>query len=510
MQSNILLEHLLKEFTKNRRWFGLSLICFGAIVATYWVYINNMHFSSDTFNAILDPNSVAETNLRNGRILHFLFYSLLGCTGINILAHERIIQLVLAAVCSICVTAIANRLTNALRCNSSSASIASCILVLFLFINPSFQTGWFYWPETSLGASLSIATCTLAILFWCKKERTRADALISLVLLIAALEMYQVYLELYIGVCVAYSIAKENFEPNRTSVRELLTVITFGVIASLINIALMKALQQMGMIVVDERSTALSFSVLIANIVAIAQLQLSILQDFEFNLAGMPLAILVLLIIPILANKSISTSPKKFIWVSACALLSYLVAFSPLLVSGKFWPAPRTYIGIYCVVIILGLFSLSTIKSNRSALTYFSVALIAMLVIVSSTLLKAQESTLCSNQEDNREIQQICHSLNDYESRTETTIKQLVLFYDSSRTYYYPDVEYRVYDSNVRGMAYAWCFEGMMKYWGGFNGSISLGTDDERFNIFGDCDWDSLTLSDQLTIDGETAYLCVY
>lgn len=509
MQPTRLLEHFSKNHAKSLRWLGMVLVCFGAIVVTYWSYINNMHFSSDTFNAILDPYSIAKTNLRNGRIIHFLFYSLIESTGLNILAHERLIQLILAITCSICTVLIASRLAGVLHSKSVLASLAACVLVLFLFINPGFQTGWFYWPETSLGASLSIATCTLAILFWCR-DRTKLDKPISFVLLIVTLEMYQVYLELYVGLCIAYSIAKNNFSPSKTAIRELATIVAFGVTAALINIILMKKLQWEGLIVVDERSATLTFSVLAANILSLIQLQATIAHDFDFGLIGIPVAIFVLLIIPVLANKKTIQESKKLAWVFACALLSYMVAFAPLLVSGKYWPAPRTYIGIYCFVIIFGIFALSKIKSNRSALTYFITGLASVLIVVSSTLHEAQTSTLLSNQEDNKEIREICYCIDSYASDTGIDVDNLVYFYDSDRTYYYPEVKYRVYDSNVRGMAYDWCFEGMMKYWGGFSGQISPGADDEKNRLFGDTDWDSLALSDQLIFDGKTAYLCIY
>lgn len=186
----------------------------GIILLVFAVYIFNRHHSADTFDSILDIRRVAETNLQNGRVVHYLLYSGLSRLDINILEKQMLIQIILSTTLAFGVTSLTVVFYYLLEKQTIWGLVIIDLSILLVFISPNFLLGWYYYPETSLGASVSLGVTFLAIYFWCKKELRGINVLLSFIFCCVAVGMYQVYVEIYVGFCLAYSLLNHKFILN--------------------------------------------------------------------------------------------------------------------------------------------------------------------------------------------------------------------------------------------------------------------------------------------------------
>ena len=90
----------INQKEKNKARMLLYIANFCIIIITFAVYIFNTHYSEDSFEAMLDIGALARTNLRNGRIIHYLLYAFFDRINFNILVHQRVTQIILTLVLS--------------------------------------------------------------------------------------------------------------------------------------------------------------------------------------------------------------------------------------------------------------------------------------------------------------------------------------------------------------------------------------------------------------------------
>lgn len=480
------------------------------IIGTYSVYIFNNHYSEDSFEAMRDIGALATVNLRNGRLVHFFLYKFFDLINFNILSYQKIIQLIITLVIAIGISAVAICFYKTLDDGKMWQLVVIDVALLFLVLNPCFSSGWYYWPETSLGASLSMMVTFLAIIFWCKKEEHFSKLVLSFVFLCLAISMYQVYVEIYVGICLAFSLFKHKFRVNIQLIKEYFLVIVFGGVSSVGSILLMSVVQRLGLTYVDGRSATSSIDTILKNIVQVLAEQDSIL----LNMSGLMISglFICMILIPIIVTIIFSCKRKIYfsVWdilfVVVVIISIYILAFIPNIIAGSVWLAPRTYIGIFTIPIIFILWSLMVVDRKE----IIEIPLVVMLFLSAIRIQQIECNTIVSNRMDFNEIGTITYLIEDYENRTGVEVDTVCYRYDDNISYVYKEVEYQVYDNNVRGMAYSWCFENMIRYLWRDNINITNMSDEEYALYFSSDSWNAFQPTKQLYIQDNVAYFVIY
>lgn len=484
------------------------------LVIAHAVYIFNTHYSEDSFEAMLNIGALANTNLRNGRVLHYLLYAFLNAVGFNILEHQRLTQILMTLVLTVGITVMAYRFVSLDEETDIKRYIVVDLTFLFIFLNPSFLFGWYYWPETCLGASVSLAVTFWAISMWCQKTMDWKHALFSFLLLCISISMYQVYIELYVGICLAYTLLKYSCEAKKRALLEYITVLIFGGVASVANIVLMALLQRMNLTYKDERSATLSKEVIINNIHTVWQNQSVIWWDMNGFLPDGYLGVLalvtVLAIITGICMKKRKIRCKDVFFFLLILVTVYGLAFVPNLISGTVWLAPRTYIGMFAFIQIGMLYALYYLKDIPRMEKCYVIFLIVFLFLMILRLLQLETNTIVSNRFDEYEIKTIGERITEYEENTGNYVDTVLFSYDENRSYKYDEVNYMAYDSNVRGMAYSWCFSNMMKYYIRQDLNVEEMQEEDYQKYFENQQWNEFRSEQQLQFEGNKLYIAIY
>lgn len=512
---NYIYEKLNKAISKEKIYAcKLFLINILIIVLAYSVYIFTLHYSEDSFEALLDIGALANTNLRNGRIIHYFLYTFFDYIHFNILEHQCITQLILSIVLSYGVTSLTLRFKRLLPGNIIWRTIIIDAGLLFIFFSPNFLFGWYYWPETCIGASLSMLITIEAILAWCKQTLRLRNIIVSVVLLCISVGMYQVYVELYVGLVLAYTMLKYGCKYNAKALKEYFIVVICGGISGFLNIAFMTILQNMQYIERDGRSAELSYQVIIHNIKAIINGQTKIWSTMYGFLPRnfLPIAVggMVLFIICAMVTNKNKLKVADFAFVLLNLITIYILSFVPNAISGTLWLAPRTYIGIYAFIFMIIIDALMNIQLNKVLMKVFAYYLILIVFISMLRLVQLQTQTIVSNRFDEYEIDTIERYISQYEAKTNIKIDTIAYRYDEDRTYSYDLVKYVAFDNNTRGMAYDWCFTSMIKYYIDKDLILKEMTKEEYLKYFGAKNWDVFYPDQQLHFEGDTLYIAIY
>lgn len=493
--------------------FAINLV---VLCVVFSVFLMNFHFSEDTFEAMLRTSALPDTNLRNGRFVHYCFYTALNTLGFNAAEHQALGQLLLTLVIAIITTALAVRFSEGNT--GGNLSIRSVVMfdvaALFLFVNPAFLFGWYAWPETAFGASLSLSVAFGSALLVCHSRPGAIRFICSAVLLFIAVGMYQIYIEYYIAIAIAYHLLKSDFNSGRKTVARMSIIVGIAAIASILNIQIMSYMQRTGIIVVDPRSASMSLSTMLGNITAIAA-ELRSMWGAVYGaparlfMAACMLAFIFLCIVGIKASGR-DLKPSKIILFVICLVGVVAVSFLPNIVSSLLWLAPRTYVGLFGIPLLLVSFVAPYIGSDGVAPIGANVALCACLAISGVCTIDAQASALISNQQDVAEVLTMQREISEWEEKEGEQVKEVYFQYDNSREYHYPNVKYAQYDDNVRGIAYSWCFEYLFEYQSQEKLHPSEMSQNEYEAVFGDDEWSEFDVDEQLVIDDGVAYIALY
>lgn len=485
----------------------------GIIISTYLVYIANRHHSIDSYEAFLDIGALARTNLRNGRFIHYLIYFLLDKLSINILEQQMFVQLLLSVVIAIGITMITLRFVKLF--DNAGIKILSIVdlSVIFIFLSPCFLLGWYSWPETLIGSSLSLVVLFGAIHFWCKEELGWKDIFYSFILAVVVIGMYQVYVEIYVGICLTYSLLKYKFKCNKSSLKEYVIMLCSGGSASIINIVFMTLIQNAGIVYKDERSASTSLETIIDNFLFVLGEQPKIWDSMMGYLPKhfLPICIFVVLVIAFLGIvRNNKNNEKDYIFLLINMATVYTLAFVPNIISGTVWLAPRTYIGLYVFFFLIFIWTLYCIVENAKLVTQYLYILGIITLISCLRDVQIQVNTVVSNQFDKFEVDTIVRKIKQYESDTGIHVDNIAYTFDSSRRYDYDNVKYVAYDTNTRVLAYSWAAENMLRYYYDKNVNIYTMTEEEYIQRFSSQEWDCFEPEQQLQFENATLYWVIY
>lgn len=504
------------EKKKQLRLAGiLFLINLAIIIASYSIYVFNFHYGPDTFSTTEVEEDIASINLRNSRIVHFALYSVLGMLGFDVdtsmLMFFQILLSIVIAIITTGITLIFNKLF------SSQNILRTCIvdcLALMLFINPCFLAGWYYFPETLFGDSFSTFITFCAIWAWCSTKRSLLKrAIISFILLLISLEMYQIYIEPYVIICLAFTMMSHKFKFDKKCVIEIAVLLVLTFIAGLIVMFISKTLLAAGL---ATRSFADSPGSIIDSVINALGSQKLVWGTMVGTMPKFVLIAFILVMAVIFAvgqirkKRTAKELARDIVCTILCFAIIWFVIFFPDIITWNAFMA-RTVIGAFALVFALGMFALFSFEGNRAITIAIGAISLAMLALLFVNNLQIQIGTLQENEKEISEMTAVLDAISEYEDQTGNEVTEIRYGYDAYPLGEYKDVVRSTPDINLRCLAKSWFVEYALNYYapgGGYD--ISQMTSEEKAKYIGGSNWDSFNPDDQVFFDRDACYYIVY
>ena len=193
---------------KNLYIFGMALLC---LMVAYLPFVQ-MHFSSDSYANVRGIDTTV--HLVNGRLVTYVVQSIFNAFGLSVIKYQSVITCVFICVLGISITLFYGEISKYLGKNIR-ARIMVFIGSLYIYIN-AFFAEWFLYVESLTSTSVGIVFLTIAIVLASQSVDTRHIAC-SFLLLLAVLNMYQLYVEFFLILSLSIVYVKYCGQLNRKS-----------------------------------------------------------------------------------------------------------------------------------------------------------------------------------------------------------------------------------------------------------------------------------------------------
>ena len=502
----------MKLLKAHKVTLGFIAVNFVVVFLTYSVFITSNHHSCDTYSALV-PGELARVYLGNGRLVQYGLFSLLDAAGLNISNRFAITQMLLTVINAVGTGVLAKRFFDTLGVRTFAHAAIIDFAMLVVVVNPCYLSGWYYWPETCIASCAGMAVLFLALGFWCVPEKRWPSKIASLVFVVLVTCMYQVYLELFLGIAVAFTLLEHGFSISKRCIVELFQIIAICAVGGMASIAAIALIGVFG-VEVSRASTAASMSLgeRIVNV-------LSFQDDIILTLYGMlPLGLgLFMWAAPLVGAVAVGAHggwkprPIDALLVAVCYVGVYAVSFAPNVLASMAWVQPRVVIGVFNVVVLSAVLFAYASRNSFTAANAGAVVAVIVLVVMMVRIVDIQANTIRSNAYDDYELSAIAEELREHEAQTGEDITKVRYCYDGERVTSYPGVGYVVYDMNDRAMNVGYFFSWALRdALGEPDLIVELMDETERARVYGSAEWARLDIDEQVRFDGDTMYVAIY
>lgn len=505
--------------SKQKQIFLVVLIInFAIITLCFANYIFTTHYSADSFSVMLDLKSAMTNSLRNGRLTSGGMYYLMDKTGLNITLYPVLSQLLCAGSLALFVTVLLFDFIKVFDKNEYNLVGISCIFnigFLFLVLNPNSMCINFFYVENSALYAVSNLILLLPIHIWCNKELNWKRVAVSFFLLIIALDRYQVFIELYIGICLCYSLLKYHLKIIGLFLKEYFVLVFWGGIACVINILQMRLMQRVFEFEAVSRAPSFSVDLIVENIKIVVRNQWNVwYSTFGLLPNGYLLLLILAMGIGIIGGK-IQKKEKEtivqIILLSGVLLTIWIFTFAPLFLTGQMWMTPRTYWGMYSIILFFICILIEKVKGLKYLERIYIGVLGCFLIVMMIRLGEIQVNTIISNNLEQSEMESIVDAIYEYEEESGKPIEKICYQYDRDIFYkYYDRIKYSAFEYNSRISGNEWGFEYMLQFYLGRDIEICKMDEKEYKKYFDNEQWDKFNIDEQICFDEGRVYIAVY
>lgn len=380
--------------------------------------------------------------------------------------------------------------------------------VALAYINP-FYAEWFLFPECYFMFGLSAVLCGAYVHSVCGEMNVKKWA-VSLVLLILAVNCYQSNLSFCLIFALVARWMWNGGSLNLTTFKDLTCGIVHCAIAAVSNLLMMSIVQTYGYASKASRAAEFSFASIIANIKTLIDDQKWIMDSGMGLMEGKWIAALWFLIIAALLVKCVIAIKRKKIADTTVLIVlgigMYLSVFAIQVLSGDLWLAQRTIVPFFAAAA-----GVAMLAYDRDHWHIKSVLLIAMLVFLFISIITDQRictERMITNRLDIEEAKEILYEIAEYEQENNLDVTKIQIQNDTYPTWAYPGI-HASHDINVRAMAYPKVAHCLLNIAGEQKMEMII-SDPETFPLDTGRDQNCFDLSQQLLIEGDTAYLILY
>ncbi|MBE5858805.1 MAG: hypothetical protein E7301_01590 [Butyrivibrio sp.] len=479
-------------------------LCFFMIMLSYQGFYRQ-GFSADTITHYFNPLINIDARLQYGRVIPYLLESFLYKNNILLTEHYRFFYMMFVVV--IAISAYITLIPFRKILNGSKKGIEEKykallkICLIFPFFSPYFAE-FMMFPECFM---FCFAFLLAAIALYCFTEK---KYVLSALFLILGCFTYQIVVVLFAIYAVFYTALKEDFVySNKLLIREVL-ISACSFIPGAINVVFMRILYLI------TGSSDVPKSIELGSITDIIKRPVFLLHAFLKDSSGLiPFPYLFFALFVLAAGWGIYLFYRRGEGLKA--LTFCLLTVATLLLSCAVpmiqTDAARILFPIYLLVGI----PLATGIICFEQRGYFAVFGIIMSFLMLFSCQQIAVNHYISNDRDEVCAELVLDEINMYEENTGNTVKYIATCTDESFDRYYDNVYYTYGQINER-------VSGIVSYsLLIYKDKMQRNTDEVRFEkvpmksgiyekYFKGKNWDNLNLSQQMVIEGDTAYWCVF
>lgn len=487
---------------------NVSFICFfiTSFLILYMVYNNflDIHYSSDSYSVAL--NGAYSTHMQNGRIIGgIITYFLENFLGINMVNSQQATSFIHLIILSFCITYLLFLIYQKVCICGRTKFIAITIALMLLFVNV-FYVEILLFVESNIIFSLTVLTAVLSAGLSIDDQNNRKG--LAFLLLFISVNLYQVAICYYILIVTFILLIKYRCKIIQPYFwYNILPCAVISLLNTVINISISMILRSEGLIGNNERNATLSTDVIIDNIKNIIILQkdlwingYNLLPRYSCLIIGLT-ALLFFVAVTIRQIKSKNANLINIIGLYIILFGLYIVSFAPHLISGVFWPAQRTitpWFFFIAFTFILIIIFLERPKENR--------IILCLLLLFLLLNIQVGNQILTNNKIVNFLDRQLAYELNEkiieYEMTTGEDVKYIAFYEDSQPQYTYPNVDYLLYDTNIKASRIPWSRVNCINYWLNSDYIETEKNEELDENYFQKKDWQYFNAEEQIIFSG--------
>ena len=485
----------------------LFLFNLGTIWIAYGLF-TRMHFGSDTYSNYYQLDTAVD--LQFGRLLGYAIASFFNWIHISPAQHQAIFTSLVVIFFATLGTLLVNYIANEYF---EGINLKKVILldeaVLLCEVNV-FMMEWFLYPEKIWGTILRYTFVAISV-YLVSKEFQLRNIIFSFLILLMALNLYQIQIESFIIFSLLFVYLKNKGKFSRNSVVHSLAILSVGFIASVISILSLKLLQVLGMASTTSRDANFTLTSLVKNIkIILTERQLNVWLKGN---GLIPYSIILLFGIAIFVILAVTLRNKKvkdILYLCSILLISYFIVFIPHVLTTTIWDAPRTLVDFFSfLAIVLIIIAYFNVSSKVSAIAIVTVSLFLLVNIFQINAIATDN--FITNSLDKNYSSLIESEIENYESKNSVKVNNIAAENDISPTWaYYSEIKYSAFDINVRALAVNWARIDLINIGTGRNYK-QVPMDQSVYNEhFKGKNWDKFNSKEQMVFVGDTLYMIVY
>ncbi len=463
-----------------------------------------IHFSSDTFAAIFSKKADMKGNFSLGRPGDYFLTALLRWLHIDYVKHQWLfvgILIISLSYFSYVMYFVLNKYID-VKWN------VILLLSLLVLTGNVLILEWFIYIEMDFNWAAAIFFLTLSLKELDKNLRIK-EILFAILFLSISLCFYQGTISWFItyGIIILYARKKSCFD----FALNCLKCFFIAAICSVENILLIKIFVIAGVAKVTNRTGNIGLNSIVNNFcIATKEAFLWITTMHGLipqNIWNFMLVVYLLLLIAFFIFM------KKLSYIFVFLLIEsivFIASYFPQIVASDIYMPQRTVVTLPLLLIVIILY----IAINDGDIHYFryaSMVIVIFMLLVNYICVQHIGVNVISNNKDNaliaRMIQEDIHS---YEEESGMKIKYIAIHSDDQLAYSYPEIQYVLFDTNIKAMNISWNAVRLINYYNGTCYEMKDFSDEEYEKYFGNDNWNCVNPKKQWIEIGDTLYIANY
>ncbi len=496
---------MIKEKTGLQKLITPFLATFVLVILAYQGFYR-FGFGSDTMIHYLNPLINIESELTYGRYISYLIE--IACYKVGVILPNQYRAFYLLFIVASAVTAFIYQqifVTTLEKKNIELTPVSEYMgrAILSLPFISTLYAEYFMFPECFV-YSLGFLFSAIAVYFFSKNKYS-----FSVLFLLLAACTYQITVMVSAIYVLIYIVVDGNFVLTKRMFTKGLIISICCVGAGFLNYLAMTAVFKLGLF--PDTPKTLSDESMIQSIKRVIFLFISFLKN-GVGLVPFPLANLIALVLAIVFMFICKKNEKEIFatYIFAGAIVFVLALAIPIIQSN----APRVIFVLYAALGCMLFLAFVQLDGKAKLVMQIAVMITVLLQIFACQQIAVNH--YISNAEDIDCARAVLSAINTYEKESGNTVKTIAVCFDKKSDNYYDNVYYTLGQINERvahNVAYS-----LLEY----VNKLDTGTTELRFEksdldgmkirdtYFKDKDWNCFDVFEQVVIEGDTAYWCVY
>ena len=491
----------------KRQKYQAFLLNFIAIFLVYGALLQS-HFSPDTFLEYVNEESRYLWHISNGRLVYALLHRLLYVLGLRVTVCAGGYTFLFMIVSAWCASQIAFALCGAKETDDEKCFWLCDLASLISMVNFCVLE-WYLFPECMLMYTIALLGATHGALTFADRNSSLArKAVISFIWLFIGINSYQAVLGWFGALVLMAILAQTDFDLNRRAFGMGVTAMAVGGINAALNQLIPKLAQLLGVIESSDRHVSFSVRQFLFNGEAIYNSQKDFLKNGYYMLPDYFLFGALTLGVVLLFIAFDRHRIRRTLSVGVALGMGYLLTLVPHLLSSNLWMTLRT---LPAVFLILSLMIVTAILCGTKRIRVLAFLLsLSVLLISSQRVSVIITDHMTTVHTDLAEGRAILHEIEKHERETGTKIEELCFLRDAEMQHCYPGVTTMWMDINPRHLTVLWEREPFMETISGRDFTMITLSAEEAEAIVQGRNWQYANYHEQMSFDGNRAYIILY